>query len=82
MIKQTLVIQISNYDMPDEVQSSLEFLVNDSGSCYDSGLAYKWVVYDMQDAEMDCIYQRSENVVNNFLLSQNIPVNTTVYIDL
>jgi hypothetical protein len=82
MIKQTH-IHVKYNDFPEAVQSALTFLLEEAtGTVEWREFSYRWNVYDNPEYDTDCVYQTQENVINVFLLSQNISANTTIYIDL
>ena len=82
MIKQTNQIHVNFEDFPEPQQTALTFHLEDAGDVINSGFSYEWIVYDNPDYDTDCPYQTQEYVVNVFLLSQGIPADTAIYIDL
>ena len=82
MISRINRLHVKYNEFPEVLQRALDFHLEDTGDVLNSGFSYEWIVYDNPDYDTDCPYQTQEYVVNVFLLSQGIPADTAIYIDL
>jgi len=82
IIQRNIHVHVKYCEFPHGLQCAIDFHLEYAGNVIDNGFALKWSVHHNPDYDTDCEYQRTEYLINEFLISQGIRIDTIIYIDL